>query len=372
MHTHNTLMVVIALVGFMGLAGCQTKEGGESSASPASGKAVETSTVKELTGAGASFPEPVYTQWAYTYGQLKDMQVTYQAIGSSGGQAQIKAKTVDFGASDAPMSAEDLDAAGLIQFPMVVGGIVPVANISGVQSNQLKLTPGVLADIFLGTITNWNDPAIAAINTDIEFPDKEIIIVHRADGSGTTWNFTNYLSKISDTWKEQVGFGKAVQWPAKNAVGGKGNQQVAALVQQTEGTIGYVEYAYAAKGGLAAVKMQNQAGEFVEPSMASFQAAAANADWQGTPGFAVVLTDQPGKDSWPIAAPTFILIHIAQEDPATGKAMLNFFHWCYEHGDEAAEKLHYVPMPDNVVAMVEQAWANELEGDLWTAKSAGE
>jgi phosphate transport system substrate-binding protein len=313
---------------------------------------------KALNGAGASFPYPIYLQWGYEYNTLTKVRINYQSIGSGGGIAQIKNKTVDFGASDAPLTPDELNEAGLLQFPMVIGGVVPVVNIENVKPGTLKLTAEVLADIFLGKITRWNDPALAKINPDLTLPDGAITVVHRADGSGTTWIFTNYLEKISKAWADSIGSGKAVSWPA--GVGGKGNEGVAAYVQQVAGSIGYVEYAYALQNKMTYALLQNKAGEFVAPTIKTFQAAAANADWANAPGYYLVLTDQPGKETWPITGASFILIYKAQADAETAKSILSYFDWCYKHGAEQAEKLHYVPIPLNVVKLVENSWKNDI------------
>ena len=316
-----------------------------------------------VTGAGASFPFPVYSKWAHKYGQLTGVKLNYQPIGSGGGIAQIKAKTVNFGASDAPMDSEELKDLGLTQFPMVVGGVVPVVNLKGVQAGQLHLTGALLADIFLGKIKNWNDDAIKKVNPNLNLPDKTITVVHRADGSGTTWIYTHYLSKVSNEWKDKVGCSKAISWPT--GVGGKLNAGVASYVQRIDGAIGYVEYAYALQNKLTFPLLQNRAGKFVAPELKTFQAAAVNADWKNAAEFAVVLTDQAGDDTWPIAGASFILIYKMQNDAAMGKAVLKFFDWCYRHGSAMAEELHYVPLPMNVVELVEDAWKKEVGTPLW-------
>ncbi|MEW5800768.1 MAG: phosphate ABC transporter substrate-binding protein PstS [bacterium] len=313
----------------------------------------------DINGAGASFPYPVYSQWAHKYGKVSDIQLNYQSIGSGGGIAQIKARTVDFGASDAPMRKEELDESGLLQFPMVMGGVVPVVNIKGVKAGNLRLTPQLLSDIFLGKITNWNDQAVKKANPDLKLPDKAITVVHRADGSGTTWIFTNYLDKVSAEWHEKVGTDKAVSWPV--GVGGKGNEGVAAYVQRIDGSIGYVEFAYALENSMSHVLLKNRAGKFVEPTIDTFQAAAANADWEHAPGFYLVLTDQSGESSWPITGASFILLYREQKDAKKAKAMLKFFDWCYQNGVKEAKDLQYVPMPQNVVKLVEDAWSREIK-----------
>jgi len=289
---------------------------------------------------------------------LTGMKVNYQSIGSGGGIAQIKAKTLDFGASDAPLKKEELDQAGLIQFPLIMGGVVPVINIKGIKEGQLKLSGTVLADIFMGKVKKWNDPAVSNVNKGLKLPDLEITVVHRADGSGTTWIFTNYLSKVSQDWKDKVGNDKSVAWPA--GVGGKGNEGVAAYVQQINGAIGYVEFAYALENKIPYVLLQNQAGKFVAPTIESFQTAANNADWEKAPGFYMVLTDQSGDNSWPITGASFILIYKDQKDGAKVKAMLKFFDWCYNNGGDMAKKLNYVPMPKKVFELVEKGWSKEI------------
>ncbi len=321
----------------------------------------------KIAGAGATFPYPVYSQWAYRYKNLTGVEISYQSIGSGGGIAQIKAKTVDFGATDAPMKSAELDEHGLIQFPMVVGGVVPVVNIKGLKPGELKLTKQLLADIFLGNITKWNDQKISKVNPGVKLPDKAITVVHRADGSGTTWIFTNYLMKISPAWKEKVGFGKAVDWPT--GIGGKGNEGVAAYVERVDGSIGYVEFAYALQNEMSYALLENQFGKFTAPTIESFQAAAANADWEHAKGYYLVLTDQPGDESWPITGATFILLYKEQKNADLARAMLEYFDWCYQHGGDLAKKLHYVPMPENVVNMVETTWQDNVKAggtQLWS------
>ena len=316
-----------------------------------------------INGAGATFPYPIYGQWAHKYEKLTRVKLNYQSIGSGGGIAQIKAKTVDFGASDAPLKAEELDKNGLLQFPMVIGGVVPVINLSTVEQGKLKLSAANIAAIFLGKIKKWNDPAIQADNPDISLPNLAITTVHRADGSGTTWIFTNYLSKVSAEWKTRVGFGKAPSWPATNAVAGKGNEGVSVFVKKVDGAIGYVEYAYALQNKMNYVLLQNHDGNYVAPTIESFQAAAANADWEKAPGYYLVLTDQPGAQSWPITGASFILVHKEQKNAVFAKTMLQFFDWSYRHGQDLAIKLHYVPMPESVVEMVENSWKNEIKAN---------
>ncbi|MBW1916948.1 MAG: phosphate ABC transporter substrate-binding protein PstS [Deltaproteobacteria bacterium] len=315
----------------------------------------------KINGAGASFPYPVYSQWAHKYKNLKGIEVNYQSIGSGGGIAQIKAKTVNFGGTDKPLKLAEQKASDLLMFPMLIGGIVPVVNIPGIKAGELQLSQELLADIFLGKIKSWNDPAIKKVNPKLKLPQQAITIVHRADGSGSTWLFTHYLSQISPDWKAKVGYGKVVSWPT--GIGAKGNEGVAANVNRIAGSIGYVEYAYAIKGKLTYAKLQNQAGKFVAPSIESFQSAAAYADWQNAPGYYMVLTNQPGDNTWPIAGATFILINKTQPDAKLAKAMLEYFDWCFKHGSDIAEKLHYVPMPQEVIKMVEASWTQEVKAD---------
>ena len=313
-----------------------------------------------ITGAGATFPYPLYSKWAETYKQKTGTGMNYQSIGSGGGRKQIIAKTVHFGASDAPMTAEELDKNGLIQFPMVMGGVVPVVNINGIKAGDMHLTGAVVADIFLGKITKWNDPAIGALNPALKLPNQSITVVHRADGSGTTFIFVHYLSKVSAEWQKKVGVGSSVKWPAANSTGGKGNEGVASFVQRIKGAIGYVEYAYAKQNKMAYTVLKNKDGNYVAPDDKTFQSAAAGADWKGTPGFNLMLTDQPGKNSWPITGATFILMHKKQTNATIAKEVLKFFDWAYANGDKMALDLDYIPMPDSVVKLVENVWKSEL------------
>ncbi len=312
----------------------------------------------DITGAGATFPYPLYAKWAQAYQAKTGVGMNYQSIGSGGGINQIKARTIDFGASDMPLDAAELDAGGLIQFPAVMGGVVPVVNLDGVQPGQLKLSGEVLAGIFLGRIAKWNDAAIASLNPGLKLPATAITVVHRSDGSGTTFLFTDYLSKVSGQWKNAVGSGTAVRWPA--GVGGKGNEGVSAYVQRIKGAIGYVEYAYARKNRIAHAALKNRDGAFVQPDQNSFRAAAANADWADTPGFRVLLTDQPGRQSWPIAGASFILMYKTQADGAKAKRVLGFFDWAYANGERMAAELDYVPMPSAVVRLVRDAWKRDI------------
>ena len=321
---------------------------------------ISTAIAADISGAGATFPYPIYAKWADSYKKETGIGLNYQSIGSGGGIKQIKAKTVTFGASDAPLSGEDLDKTGLVQFPMVMGGIVPVVNIEGVEPGALTLDGATLADIFLGKITNWNDPAIAKLNPDAKLPDLAIAVVHRSDGSGTTFNFANYLAATNPEWKEKVGVNTALEWPV--GIGAKGNEGVANNVAQTQGAIGYVEYAYAKQNKLIFTDMINKDGKKVEPTMATFQAAAANADWNSVPGYGVILGNQPGAESWPITAATWIVLYKKPADDAASSEALKFFAWAYANGDKAAEELDYVPMPDSVVKSIEETWSKEVVG----------
>jgi phosphate transport system substrate-binding protein len=313
----------------------------------------------DITGAGATFPYPIYAKWADAYKKSTGVGLNYQSIGSGGGIKQITAKTVDFGASDMPLKPEELEKNGMIQFPTVIGGAIPTINLKGIKPGELKLTPELLADIYLGKITKWNDPAIAAVNKGVNLPATDVNVVHRSDGSGTTFIWTNYLSKVSPEWKSKVGEGTAVNWPV--GVGGKGNEGVAQYVQRIDGAIGYVEYAYVLQNKMTYTLMKNRDGTFVAPSAKAFQAAAAGADWKAAPGMYLILTDAPGKDSWPIAGATFILMHKVQDNPENAKQVLGFFTWAYDKGDKMAEELDYVPMPDAVVRLIQSNWKSQLK-----------
>jgi phosphate transport system substrate-binding protein len=310
---------------------------------------------QNVTGAGASFVYPVMSKWSADYNAATKQKVNYQSIGSGGGIAAIKGGTVDFGSSDAPLKPDDLAKSGLVQFPSVIGGVVPVVNVPGVTAGKLRLDGPVLADIFLGKVTTWNDPAIAALNPGLALPALKIYVAHRSDGSGTTFNFANYLSKVSPAWKQKVGEGTTVRWPV--GIGGKGNEGVAALVKQLKGGIGYVELSYALQGKMAYASMKNAAGKFVLPGDESFAAAAASADWAGSKDFYLVITNAPGDASWPITATNFILMPRKPKNGATAKAAQQFFGWVYANGDEAARKLDYVPLPAALVKQVEAYWA---------------
>jgi len=324
----------------------------------------------DITGAGATFPFPIYAKWAAAYKAKTGIGMNYQSIGSGGGIAQIKAKTIDFGASDMPLKSEDLQSAGLAQFPAIVGGVVPVMNLAGVAPGTLKLTGPVLADIYLGKIKRWNDKAIADLNAGVKLPDEAIAVVRRADGSGTTFIFTDYLSKVSPEWKSKVGASTAVAWP--EGVGGKGNEGVAAYVQRIKGAIGYVEYAYAKRNGMTHALVRNRDGEYPKADRAAFQAAAGNADWKNAPGFYQILTDQPGKTAWPISGASFILMHAKQEKPQNAVQVLKFFDWAFRQGQAMAEELDYVPLPDNVVALIEASWKANIQDaggkPVWPAR----
>ena len=307
---------------------------------------------QEMTGAGATFPAPLYAQWADAYNKATGARMNYQSVGSGAGLSQIRAKTVDFGASDMPLTDEQLAKDGLVQFPTVIGGVVPVVNIKGIAPGQLKLTGEALGDIYLGKITKWNDPALAALNPGLPLPDAAIAVVRRADGSGTSFIFTNYLSKVNPEWKAKVGEGTAVNWPT--GAGGKGNEGVAAFVNRLPNSIGYVEYAYVKQNKMTYALLKNKDGHFAAPDDLNFKAAAANADWAKT--FYQVLTDQPGKDTWPLSGATFIMMQKAQDKPASASNVLKFFDWALDNGDKMAEGLEYVPLPPNVKALVRKQW----------------
>ena len=316
------------------------------------------SSAQNVTGAGASFPAPLYSKWAADYNKATGVRINYQSVGSGAGIKQIDAKTVDFGASDAPLKDEDLVKKGLVQFPTVIGGVIPVVNIQGIAPGQLKLNGQVLGDIYLGKITKWNDPAIKALNGSLALPDEAIAPVRRADGSGTSFIFTNYLSKVNKEWKDKVGEGTAVNWPV--GAGGKGNEGVAAFVGRLPNSIGYLEYAYVKQNKLTYAQLQNAEGNFVSPDDKAFKAAAAGAEWSKS--FYQILTNQPGKESWPITGATFILMHKSQDKPAQASASLKFFEWAYKYGDKTADDLDYVPMPDVVKAQIAKAWGDIKDG----------
>jgi phosphate transport system substrate-binding protein len=351
----------LALATAFALAACKGGDQPASapSADAASAQAAGDTVAAEITGAGATFIYPLISKWSDDYHKATGHKINYQSIGSGGGIAQIKAATVDFGSSDKPLSSDELAAAGLGQFPSAVGGVVPVANIEGVAPGQLRLTGAVLADIFLGKIAKWNDPAIAALNPGVALPASTINVVHRSDGSGTTFNFVNYLSKVSPEWKTKVGEGTSVQWP--NGIGGKGNEGVAAYVKQLKGAIGYVELAYALQNKMAYAAMQNSAGTWVQPNAESFAAAAATADWKNAKDFSLVITNAPGADAWPIAATNFILMYKQPKDAKRSQEALDFFKWALENGQPQAQGLDYVPLPKELVQQVEAYWASEFK-----------
>jgi phosphate transport system substrate-binding protein len=313
----------------------------------------------DISGAGATFPYPIYAKWADAYKKETGIGLNYQSIGSGGGIKQIQAKTVVFGASDMPLPPDEVTKAGLVQFPTVIGGDVPVVNLAGVNSGDLRLDGATLAKIYLGQIKKWDDAAIQTLNPSVKLPSQAIVVVHRSDGSGTTFIFADYLSKVSADWKSKVGANTSVEWPT--GIGAKGNEGVANNVAQTRGAIGYVEYAYAKQNKMTTVSMINKAGRTVAPNSETFQAAAANAEWEATPSFYVILTDQPGAESWPIAGATFILIHKQPPNPAAASEALKFFAWAYATGAKMAEDLDYVPLPKNVVTEIEKVWASEIK-----------
>jgi phosphate transport system substrate-binding protein len=314
----------------------------------------------DISGAGATFPYPIYAKWADAYKKETGVGLNYQSIGSGGGIKQIEARTVTFGATDAPLTGEELDKNGLVQFPMVMGGIVPVVNLEGVNAGDLVIDGPTLAKIFLGEIKTWDDPALKKLNPNIKLPSTAIAVVHRSDGSGTTFNFAYYLSQVSDEWKSKVGFNTSIEWPV--GIGAKGNEGVSNNVAQTKGSIGYVEYAYALQNKLVYTRMVNKDGKIVSPTSEAFQAAAANADWNSVPGYGVILANQPGAASWPMTAATFILIPRQPPDAAAAAAALKFFAWAYTNGGKMAEELDYVPMPAEVVKQIKEMWTKSITG----------
>jgi phosphate transport system substrate-binding protein len=314
-----------------------------------------------INGAGATFPQPVYAKWAYKYNQETGVKVNYQGIGSGGGIAQVKAKTVDFGGTDDPLKPDAIKEMGVYQFPTLMGGVVPAIHIKGIASGQLVLDGPTLAKIFMGEITKWNDPAIKKLNAKLSLPDKDITTVHRSDGSGTNFIFTSYLAAVSPEFKSKVGSGKSVNWPGKNSIGAKGNPGVAGQVQNIDGSIGYVEYAYAAQNKIPTADMLNKAGKVVKPSLASFGAAAASADWKAAPlGYGLMLVNEGGDNSWPIVGATYIMMYKDYADAAKGKAVVDFFAWAFKNGGGIAKELDYVALPDSIVKMVEADWAKEI------------
>ena len=361
---YSLLSIVVAST--LALTACGNKQAdnqaaGASATSSTAGS--NKNAVFTITGAGASFPQPIYAKWAGEFKNATGGQVNYQSIGSSGGIKQIQANTVDFGASDAPLSKEELDKSGLIQFPTVIGGVVPVVNIEGVTPGQLKLDGATLANIYLGKITKWNDPAITALNAGVTLPDAPITTIFRSDGSGTTFNFASYLAAVSPEWKAGPGVDKSIKWPtAATGAGGKGNEGVASNVARAKNSIGYVEYAYAKQNKMSHTQLKNAAGNFVQPSAESF-AAAGNADWKGTPGFNIVLTNQADSNAWPISAATFILIHTKPTNPDNVKNTLKFFDWAYSNGDELAKSLDFVPFSAESKAIFREEWKKVVGAD---------
>ena len=360
-------LAALSLCLVAGLAACKKNESAPTATPAANGDAAAAAApagnndkvAVRITGAGATFIYPLLSKWSDEYNKRTGARINYQSIGSGGGIAQIKAGTVDFGSSDKPLPPEELAQAGLAQFPSAIGGVVPVVNLAGIAPGQLKLTGPVIADIFMGKISKWNDPAIAALNPGVALADDKITVVHRSDGSGTTFNWVNYLSKISPEWKEKVGEGTSVSWPA--GVGGKGNEGVAAYVKQIKGSIGYVELAYATQNGMSYTSVQNAAGNWIQPSAESFQAAAASADWANSKDFSLIITNAPGAEAWPIAATNFIMMYKQPKDPARSQAALDFFTWAFEQGQPQADELHFVPLPADLVKQVEAYWATEIK-----------
>jgi phosphate transport system substrate-binding protein len=313
----------------------------------------------DITGAGSTFIYPVLAKWADSYKRETGSAVNYQSIGSGAGIKQIQAKTVTFGATDKPLKVEELEKDGLAQWPMIMGAIVPVVNVAGVKAGDMVLDGATLAKIYLGEITKWDDPAIKKLNPKLALPSDAIAVVHRADGSGTTFNFTDYLSKVSTDWKSKVGSGTAVEWPV--GVGAKGNEGISGNIGQTKNAIGYVEYAYAKQNKLTYTGLVNKAGKAVQPTTEAFQAAASNADWTHAPGYFLILTDQPGEKSWPIVASTFILMHKDSADKAASGEAVKFFKWAFANGSKMAEELDYIPMPDSVVKLIEKTWSADIK-----------
>ena len=355
-------LAALGLCLTLGLTACKNESTPAAGAPDTAGSAATPAGDKvaaQITGAGASFVYPLISKWSSDYAKATGNKVNYQSIGSGGGIAQIKAGTVDFGSSDKPLPSDELAKDGLVQFPSTIGGVVPVLNLPGIDAGALRLTGPLLADIYLGKVTMWNDAAIAAANPGVALPAEKINVVRRSDGSGTTFNFTNYLSKVSPAWKEQIGEGTTVNW-AGSSVGGKGNEGVASYVKQLKGAIGYVELSYALQNKMAYAAMQNAAGTWVQPSAESFAAAAASADWANAKDFSLVITDAPGADAWPIAATNFILMRKQPRDAAAAKAAQDFFRWAWKDGTEQAKALDYVPLPAELVQQVEAYWTAQL------------
>ncbi|MBP3984952.1 phosphate ABC transporter substrate-binding protein PstS [Pseudoxanthomonas helianthi] len=351
-------LALLSLSAALAVAACKPSAptAGGPDAGGAAAPAAQNPNAAQISGAGASFIYPLVSKWSADYAAATGNQINYQSIGSGGGIAQIKAGTVDFGSSDKPLSSEELAQAGLAQFPSAIGGVVPVVNLEGIEAGKLRLTGALLADIFLGKVSKWNDAAIAAVNPGVALPDAKISLVHRSDGSGTSFNFTNYLSKVSPEWKDKVGEGTSVQWPG--GVGGKGNEGVASYVQQIKGGIGYVELAYALQNKMPYASLQNAAGNFVQPSAESFAAAASSADWASAKDFNLVITNAPGAQAWPITATNFMLV---RKDGKHNPDVRAFFKWAFENGRKQAEDLHYVPLPAELVTQIEAYWNEQLK-----------
>ncbi|TDB34438.1 phosphate ABC transporter substrate-binding protein PstS [Stenotrophomonas sp. TEPEL] len=362
MKLHSASLAALSLAIALGLSACggdkQTAQqpAADGAAAPA---AAGDKVTAEVSGAGASFIFPLVSKWSADYNTATGAKINYQSIGSGGGIAQIKAGTVDFGSSDKPLSSDELAQAGLAQFPSAIGGVVPVVNIDGLEAGKLRLSGALLADIFLGKVKTWNDPAIVAANPGVTLPDGKITLVHRSDGSGTTFNFSNYLSKVSPEWKSKVGEGTSVQWP--DGVGGKGNEGVASYVKQIKGSIGYVELAYALQNAMPYTSLQNAAGTWVQPNAETFAAAAASADWASAKDFNLVITNAPGEQAWPITATNFMLMQKKPKDAKRNQDALAFFKWAFESGQAQANELHYVPLPAELVKQIEAYWATELK-----------
>ena len=362
MKLHSASFAALSLAIALGLSACggdkqaAQQPAADGAAAPA---AAGDKVTAEVSGAGASFIFPLVSKWSADYNTATGAKINYQSIGSGGGIAQIKAGTVDFGSSDKPLSSDELAQAGLAQFPSAIGGVVPVVNIDGLEAGKLRLSGALLADIFLGKVKTWNDPAIVAANPGVTLPDGKITIVHRSDGSGTTFNFSNYLSKVSPEWKSKVGEGTSVQWP--DGVGGKGNEGVASYVKQIKGSIGYVELAYALQNAMPYTSLQNAAGTWVQPNAETFAAAAASADWASAKDFNLVITNAPGEQAWPITATNFMLMQKKPKDAKRNQDALAFFKWAFESGQTQANELHYVPLPAELVKQIEAYWATELK-----------
>ena len=362
MKLHSAGLAALSLAIALGLSACggdkqaAQQPAADSAAAPA---AAGDKVTAEVSGAGASFIFPLVSKWSADYNTATGAKINYQSIGSGGGIAQIKAGTVDFGSSDKPLASDELAQAGLAQFPSAIGGVVPVVNIEGLEAGKLRLTGALLADIFLGKVKTWNDPAIVAANPGVKLPDGKITLVHRSDGSGTTFNFSNYLSKVSPEWKTKVGEGTSVQWP--DGVGGKGNEGVASYVKQIKGSIGYVELAYALQNAMPYTALQNAAGTWVQPNAETFAAAAASADWASAKDFNLVITNAPGEQAWPITATNFMLMQKQPKDAKRNQDALAFFKWAFENGQAQANELHYVPLPAELVKQIEAYWGTELK-----------